>query len=312
MLQIRDVTIRFGDSPAAVQNTTLSLEQKDKLVIIGETGSGKSVLLLAMLRLLAGSAQVTGEILYEGKNLLDCKKKEISAIRGAKIAYIPQGSGNGLNPLFTVGRQMCEAMGKADKLTRQERQDRAVTLLESLGLPDARALCRAYPFMLSGGMRQRVLIAMAIANNADVILADEPTKGLDNRRIAMVVEAFRNLEDRTLLCVTHDLRFAKTIASKIAVMYASQLIESSDSGSFFADPLHPYSKAMLRALPENGLHAEMGFAPPRAEDDAQKGCRFCRRCPERSDQCSQVPPLLEYQGRKVRCWLYADGAAECR
>ncbi len=310
MLQIHDVTIRFGDSSSAVQDVSLRLERQDRLTIIGETGSGKSVLLLAMLQLLAKSAHVSGKILYENMDLLRCTSKEIAAIRGSKISYIPQGSGNGLNPLYTIGHQMCEAIKIQGKLQKREFLPRAVSLLEQFGLSEAQELCRAYPFMLSGGMRQRVLIAMAIAADADLVLADEPTKGLDQHRIDMVKDAFQNLCGRTLLCVTHDLRFAKAISTKVAVMYASQLIESSDSGAFFASPLHPYSRAMLRALPENGLHGEMGFAPPREGEDAKLGCRFRERCNERFGRCEESPPLADFDGRKVRCWLYADAAEQ--
>lgn len=306
MLQIKDVTIRFGEGPAAVQNVFLDLKKHDRLTIVGETGSGKSVLLLAMLRLLGGSAHVSGSILYEGTDLLGCTQKEIESIRGSRISYIPQGSGNGLNPLYTVGRQMREAIKIRGKFQKRELTSQAVSLLERFGLSEAGKLCRSYPFMLSGGMRQRVLIAMAIAADADLVLADEPTKGLDQHRIDMVREAFMNLQGRTLLCVTHDLRFAKSISTRVAVMYASQLIESSDSGDFFTSPLHPYSRAMLRALPENGLNAEMGFAPPREDEDAVKGCRFRERCPSCFDRCNEAPPLAEHKDRKVRCWLYAD------
>ena len=205
-----------------------------------------------------------------------------------------------------MGHQLCEAIRKHQPCTRREALVQAAALLESFGLEHGVALCRSYPFQLSGGMRQRVLIAMGIAAGADLVLADEPTKGLDRRRIALVEDAFQRLGERTLLCVTHDLRFAHAISSRVVVMYASQQIESGDSPSFFAEPLHPYSRAMLEALPENGLHANMGFAPPRQDVDAQSVCHFYGRCPWRSERCRKAPPLMTVGKRKVRCWKYAD------
>ena len=158
-------------------------------------------------------------------------------------------------------------------------------------------------------MRQRALIAMGVAADAQLILADEPTKGLDQSRIQSVIDAFHQLEDRTLLCVTHDLRLAKSLADSIVVMYASQQIESGPGADFFAHPLHPYSRAMLEALPENGLQANMGFAPPRTNIDAQSACHFLDRCPCKSEKCLRTPPLFALEdGRKVRCWNYADSA----
>ena len=301
MLEIEGVSIRFGDNPEAVSDTTFTVGDGDRLAVVGETGSGKSVLLLAALGLLPASARVTGSIRLNGRELLGCREREFNRIRGKEIAYIPQGSGNGLNPLYTVGHQLCEAIRKYQPCTRKEALVQAAALLE-YGV----ALCRSYPFQLSGGMRQRVLIAMGIAAGADLVLADEPTKGLDRRRIALVEDAFQRLGERTLLCVTHDLRFAHAISSRVVVMYASQQIESGDSPSFFAEPLHPYSRAMLEALPENGLHANMGFAPPRQDVDAQSVCHFYGRCPWRSERCRKAPPLMTVGKRKVRCWKYAD------
>ncbi len=306
MLKIEKVSIRFGDNPEAVSDTSIELLQGHKMVVIGETGSGKSVLLLAILKMLPRSAVVSGEILFDGKDLLKCGSEEMTHIRGARISYIPQGSGNGMNPLYTVGHQLSESMMKHKKMKPKAALEKSAALLEQFGLADGRKLCRAYPFMLSGGMRQRALIAMGIAADAELVLADEPTKGLDRHRIEMVVDAFRNLDDRPILCVTHDLRFAKAIASKIVVMYASQQIECADSEAFFSRPLHPYAQAMLAALPENGLQANMGFAPPRRDEDAQKGCHFYDRCADKTERCRRAPPMVQYGDRKVRCWKYAD------
>lgn len=306
MLQLENISIRFGNNPEAVSDTSIHIARSERMAIIGETGSGKSVLLLAMLGLLPPSAKVTGRALLEGRDLLQMSDREMNHIRGERIAYIPQGSGNGLNPLYTVGHQMCETVQKQMRIGRREALARSIDFLDNFGFENSAALCRLYPFQLSGGMRQRVLIAMGIAAGADVVFADEPTKGLDRSRIAMVEEAFARLGERTLLCVTHDLRFARNIANRITVMYASQQIESCSREDFFSQPLHPYSRAMLMALPENGLRAEMGFAPPREDASAQLACRFINRCPYASERCGKMPPMIELGERKVRCWKYAD------
>ncbi len=306
MLQINDVTVQFGSNPEVVSGADMQIHNGEHLAIIGETGSGKSVLLQAILGILPKSARVSGSIKLDGKELLNCSERELNRIRGRQIAYIPQGSGNGLNPLYTIGHQLRETIRKHCRCSKKDATALAVTLLESFGLENGAALCRNYPFQLSGGMRQRVLVAMGIAAGADLVLADEPTKGLDNRRIAQVADAFQQLGDRTLVCVTHDLRFAKTISSHVVVMYASQQIESSSSEAFFYEPLHPYSRTMLEALPENGLQTNMGFAPAREDSDAQSCCHFYGRCPYASQKCLKMPPMVSVGERKVRCWKYAD------
>lgn len=304
MLKVEAVRIRFGNGPEVVRDAAFTVGDGSRLAVIGETGSGKSVLLLAILGLLPGSAQVSGRILLDGLDLLSCRERELNRIRGGRIAYIPQGSGNGLNPLYTIGRQLCETIRKHRSCSRSEAMEQAMALLKAFGLE--RELCKRYPFQLSGGMRQRVLVAMGIAAGADFVLADEPTKGLDRRRIAMVEDTFRQLGDRSLLCVTHDLRFAQAIASQVIVMYASQQIETGTREEFFGAPLHPYSQAMLQALPERGLQANIGFAPPRSGEGAHEGCHFYARCPQRTARCVSAPPLADVGARKVRCWLYAD------
>lgn len=307
MLDIQNVSISFGTEQAAVSDVSFMVKEKEKMVIIGETGSGKSVLLLAILGLLPEAATVKGNILFHQKSLLSMRKKELRAIRGAKISYIPQGSGNGLNPLLQVRTQIAETMRCHKRIKRSETEEYVEKFLRKFGFEESRRIAKSYPFMLSGGMRQRVLISMGIAADAEMILADEPTKGLDTDRIDMVVEAFSKLKDRTLLCVTHDLRFAKEIATKISVMYASQQVEVCDSDDFFSNPLHPYSRAMLEALPENGLYANAGFAPPKTNDKMRKGCHFKERCPYQKERCcTENPPLINVKNRKVRCWKYAD------
>ena len=176
--------------------------------------------------------------------------------------------------------------------------------MERFGITNAAVRAKGYPHEFSGGMRQRAMLSMGLSAGAGVLLADEPTKGLDSDNIARVGDSFCNLQE-TLLCVTHDLRFAQRVAQQVVVMYAAQTLEVSSAEDFFEQPLHPYSRALLCALPERGLVAAMGFAPEHSEQE-QAGCRFCLRCPHATEQCAKErPPMMRQDdGREVRCWLY--------
>jgi peptide/nickel transport system ATP-binding protein len=308
MLKLENITVRFGvpENNPVVNDVSLTVESLDKIGIIGETGSGKSILLLAMLKMLPKSALVSGKLLFDNRDILQMNKKEIAGIRGKIISYVPQGSGNGLNPLLTIGYQVGETLIYHEKMKKQKAIERATDILRSFDIGNEEKIVQAYPYCLSGGMKQRVLIAMGIASGSPIIFIDEPTKGRDSRRVNMVVDSFKLLKDRTILCVTHDLQFARRIAEKILVMYASQQIEFADRDEFFREPLHPYSKALLQALPENGLCVNMGFAPPNNEYENINGCLFASRCPERNARCHLRPPLVDIYGRKVRCWNYVS------
>jgi peptide/nickel transport system ATP-binding protein len=307
-LTLEDVSIRFGDQAPVAEHVSLCARKKKRLVIVGESGSGKSVLILAALRLLPAFAAITGSIHFEGNDLLQCSEREMTSIRGRRIAYVPQGSGNGLNPVYTIGHQLKESLRLQHKTDKEQMAQHITQLLEQFDFPQGRGLLDMYPHMLSGGMRQRVLVAMGIAGGATLILADEPTKGLDPGRVEIVRDTFLSLHDKTLLVVTHDLRFARSIADDVAVMYASQLVEFGSGKNFFENPLHPYSRAMLAAMPENGLSTAAGFAPPR-ENKGSVGCAFKSRCPGNMPRCGESPPMVHLGKRRVRCWLYAE---ECK
>ncbi|MFR7718668.1 MAG: ABC transporter ATP-binding protein [Lachnospiraceae bacterium] len=274
MLELFDLTVRFGKegSANAVEEISLKIEDREKVFLIGETGSGKSVLLMAILGMLPDSAVITGRAVLDGRDILNLPEKEMRRIRGTKIAYIPQGSGEGMNPLLRAGYQI----GEPRVIHQKERMAQAIRAaagqLERFGLK--KEVLRQYPHTLSGGMKQRSLIVMGVMEQAPVLFADEPTKGLDPARILQIVDCFAKLKEQTLLCVTHDLRFAQAAAEKICVLYASQAVEYSEKEEFFKKPLHPYSQAILQALPENGLQVSEGFAPPREDADAQKGCHY--------------------------------------
>ena len=304
MLKLKDLHVQFTGrrSLEVVSGVNLTVMPGENTIVIGESGSGKSMILLAVLGLLPAAAKLSGAVEWNNQNLLTLTTAELERIRGREIAYIPQGGGNGLNPVMRIGKQLTEGIHFE---TSADRRHFAIRLLTRFGFGNADTVSRAYPHRLSGGMKQRVLIAMGTAREAQLILADEPTKGLDKQRGEEVIQVFKALQDRTLLCVTHDLAFAKAVSDKIVVLYASKVLEYGTRNDFFSRPLHPYSQALLAALPENGLQVLDGFAPPH-EELCRSGCVFFARCPKRMKQCKTEPPFFHYGMQKVRCWRYAD------
>ena len=276
------------DEKVILDGVNLTLRQGELISLLGVSGAGKTTLFNCISGI---DRPDSGRVVLDGQDITGQPGHISYMLQKDLLLPYKKIIDNVSLPLLLSGKSKKEARTEAGSHFAQ------------FGLEGTQ---QQYPAELSGGMRQRVLIAMGIAAGADLVLADEPTKGLDRRRIALVEDAFQRLGERTLLCVTHDLRFAHAISSRVVVMYASQQIESGDSPSFFAEPLHPYSRAMLEALPENGLHANMGFAPPRQDVDAQSVCHFYGRCPWRSERCRKAPPLMTVGKRKVRCWKYAD------
>lgn len=305
MIELKNLSVQFASGVKAVDNVNLTVPDGKTTVVIGESGSGKSVMLSAVLRILPVSAQVSGSIIFDGIELLMLSEKDMKNLRGERLAYIPQGSGISMNPLLTVGYQIAEPLIEKRAMSKKRAFSAAVDWMKRLHLGNEERLASAYPHALSGGMRQRALIAMGAITGAPLLLADEPTKGLDSERVDTVTELFRTLKDRTLLCVSHDLNFAKSIADYVCVIYASQAVENCTCEAFFNNPLHPYSRMTLEAMPENGLKAQMGFAPTH-EEFSRLGCHFYDRCPHHMERCKVAPPMIEKDGRKVRCWIYAD------
>ena len=308
MLELQSVCVEFlaaGGTIRPVDQVSLMVRQGERHVIIGETGSGKSVLLMSILGLSGG--RVTGHILWNGKELVGLSPRAYNQIRGREIAYIPQGNASGFNPLMRIGTQIAEPLRVHLKLGRAEARAYAVDVLRRLDFQDPEYWASRYPHHLSGGMKQRALVAMGTAAGGQLLLADEPTKGLDEERRGDVIDLFAELsqtctEERlSLLCVTHDLYFAKKIATHIHVMYAGQILESSGCEAFFQAPLHPYSQMMINSLPEHGFQYPKGFAPSHEEYDGL-GCRFAGRCPKAQAGCfREKPPVLAAGERQVRC-----------
>jgi peptide/nickel transport system ATP-binding protein len=308
LLEIDGVSVRFsaGSGVQAVEDVSLRVAPGEKMTVVGETGSGKSVLLLAIVQLLPKGASVSGSIRFEGEELIGCPRRRLDTLRGGQISYVPQGSGNGMNPLLTVGFQVCEPLMEHKGLPRRHAAARAVALLRRFHLGREEALARSHPHTLSGGMRQRALLAMGISAGPRLILADEPTKGLDQTRIGQVISCFQSLAGQAILCVTHDLNFARRISDRIGVLYASGLLEEAPTEALFTRPLHPYTRALIAALPENGLRFDPGFAPAHDDGAYRSGCRYLSRCPHAGPRCHETPPMTDLGNHLVRCWLYAD------
>ena len=306
IIDIKNLYVGFGgtDSPKALNDFHLQVFKRDKIAIIGETGSGKSVMLQALLRLLPKSANIQGNIYYQGKNLLMLERKELDRIRGNKISYVPQGSGNSLNPLLSIGFQISEPLLVHKKISKKNMMSRAIELMKKFNLGNEEQTCYKYPHTFSGGMKQRALIAMGISTDADVILADEPTKGLDNSRIEMVKDAFKLLADKTIICVTHDINFATEISNILCIMYSSELLEEGKTQEVINNPLHPYTQDIIAAMPENGLRCKQFNM---RKELILSGCKYINNCIYATERCKKSPPLIFFsEDRKVRCWKYAE------
>ncbi len=304
LLSIRNLEVYFPLPDGTVHvldSIDLDLEDEEKLALIGETGSGKTVLGRAIVRLLPPGAHIHGEILYNKRNLLDLAPAEMRQIRGREIAIILQNPASSMNPVLTVGNQIKEAVQVRWGLTGRPAYRQVINLLERVGLPLRAAV--GYPHQLSGGMRQRALVALGLALHPRLLIADEPTKGLDSPLRAQIVRLLKDvLEDgMSLFLITHDLPAARELAETVAVMYAGQIVEYGRADRIFAQPRHPYTLGLLASHPSRGLKAIPGIAP--SLTNLPVGCRFHPRCADAREICRyKAPPFLEItKGHKVRC-----------
>jgi len=301
MIEISNLSITFDGHSHVLDKMSLTIEDDKTTVVIGESGSGKSITILAILGILPTEAQVTGSIKHNGVELLTLSEKELHRMRGRDIGYIPQGGGNSMHPLITVGHQVAESVAAHQKIPKSKAFEKATGWLEKVGLKPTKEIADSYPHTLSGGMRQRALIAMGAAGGAKVLLADEPTKGLDDKRVAQIGELLKSLTEKTILCVTHDLRFAQEIADNVCVMYGGQVVEYAGVDSFFANPKHPYSQMLIASLPENGLNCPESVTPPNIE---RTGCSFYHRCPYKEIDCMNDVQMYRQGEHEVRCRLH--------
>ncbi|MCB1365028.1 MAG: ABC transporter ATP-binding protein [Rhodobacteraceae bacterium] len=299
LLDIRNLTVEFSTSSGpfrAVEAVDLSLDKGDVLAIVGESGSGKSVSMLAIMGLLPWTATITAERMeFEGRDLRQITANERRKIIGKDIAMIFQEPMSSLNPCFTVGFQIKEALRQHMGLDRKARHARAIELFEQVGIPAAEKRLGIFPHQMSGGMNQRVMIAMAIACNPKVLIADEPTTALDVTIQAQILDLLVELRERhgmALALITHDMGVVAETAERVTVMYSGQKVEEQPVGDLFATPHHPYTAALLNALPERATQKLLptipGVVP--GQFDRPRGCLFAPRCQYADEKCHTVPP----------------------
>ena len=303
----------------AVNDVTYSLEAGKTLGIVGESGSGKSVSAMSIIRLLDGNGYIeSGSITFDGKDILSASDKDLHHIRGNEISVIFQEPMTSLNPVFTVERQIGEVLMLHQHMSKKEAHAKAASLLADVKIPNPERVAKQYPFQLSGGMRQRVMIAMALACRPKLLIADEPTTALDVTIQAQIMHLLSDLKegrDTSIILITHDLGVVAQIAQNVMVMYAGQAVEYADVKSIFKDPLHPYTQGLLKSLPvlgeeKDSLYSIKGNIP--SPKDYPQGCRFSPRCDKACDRCRKEPPPLTAlpDGRKVRCWNYVGGESD--
>ncbi len=308
LLDISDLRVTFR-SPAgnvrALDSVDLSLDAGDSCALVGESGCGKTVLGMAILRLLPANATVEGMVHFGGLDLASLGDSEMRRIRGGEIGMIPQNSAMALNPVLSIGRQVAESLVLHRGISQKEAEATVLALLQRMGIPEVEQALKRYPHEFSGGMRERVLVAMVLACDPPLVIADEPTSGLDilvrHQTLGLLREQSR---DKTLLLITHDLGSAHVLCQQIAVMYAGEIVESGSTEDVLSLPMHPYTQGLLASVPSAGLHPIPGMSPPSGCFPA--GCRFCIRCPSFTSRCRlEHPPLKKVDGiRLVRCHRY--------
>lgn len=315
LLRVQDLKTHFDTEDGVVQavdGVDLTLRRGETLGIVGESGSGKSVTSLSILRLIDTPGRiVAGQIMFDGTDLLTLSNEEMRLVRGNRISMIFQQPMTSLNPVFRVGDQIIEALQIHQGLSGAEASRRCVELLTMVGLPDPRRRMRQYPHELSGGQCQRVMIAMALACNPELLIADEPTTALDVTIQAQILDLMRDLRekiDTAIILITHDMGVVAEMADTVAVMYAGQIVEYADVRSLFADPKHPYTQGLLASVPVLGqVRDELAVIPGTVPSliKPPRGCRFANRCPHRFERCDEPIELLAMEDqRHTRCWLY--------
>ncbi|WP_035026419.1 ABC transporter ATP-binding protein [Gemmobacter nectariphilus] len=312
LLEISDLRIGFGSAPV-VDGVSLSLAAGETLGIVGESGCGKSILSLSILGLLpAGARILSGNIRLEGRELTQLSARDLRSLRGDRISMVFQEPMTALNPVLTIGSQLSEVFRIHRGVSRQEARAMAVEALRAVGVASPETRIRNYPAQLSGGMRQRVMIAMALACRPQILIADEPTTALDVTIQAQILDLMRNLRKEyqtTILFISHDLGVIAEVSDRVAVLYSGIVVEEATTAELFSNPQHPYTRGLLAALPQPDVETlpEVLFEIPGmvpAPDDRPSGCRFHPRCPLASDQCRTAAPPVTRIGpdHRVACW----------
>ncbi|RNB77189.1 ABC transporter ATP-binding protein [Brevibacillus panacihumi] len=316
ILEVEQLRTRFRTDNgvvSVVDGVDFSIRAGETLGVVGESGCGKSVTSLSIMRLLPPNGSSGGSIRFNGKNVLELSEKEMQTVRGNEIAMIFQEPMTSLNPLHTVGKQIEEAVILHTKVSRAQAKERAIAMLKAVGMPRAEEIYGEYPHQLSGGMRQRVMIAMAMSCDPKLIIADEPTTALDVTIQAQILDLMRNLKEKTgtsIMLITHDLGVVAEMCDRVIVMYAGQVVEETDVETLFENPKHPYTIGLMNSIPDLEEEREYLETIPGSVPLAYqmpKGCRFAPRCSKAMPICEEkAPELLQLEGHKCRCWLYAE------
>ncbi|WP_433744404.1 ABC transporter ATP-binding protein [Falsibacillus pallidus] len=320
LLEVNQLQTAFKNDKGeavAVEEVTFRLMPGETIGIVGESGCGKSVTSLSVMRLLGSSGYIKqGNIKLEGVDLATLPESQMRKIRGNDISMIFQEPMTSLNPVFTIGNQMIEQIVLHMKLSKKEAKKYAVSMLQKVGIPRAEAIVDEYPHKLSGGMRQRVMIAMALSCNPKLLIADEPTTALDVTIQAQILELMKKIKEEyntATMIISHDLGVIAEMADKVLVMYAGQVVEEADVYTLFDHPKHPYTKGLMESIPhlEHDQHTRLASIPGTvpALNQMPQGCRFHSRCPYALKKCTRErPPLLPINdsSHHVRCWLYED------
>ena len=311
LLKIENLSLGFNlskDFKQVLYNVSLSLDKGKMLAIVGESGSGKTLTAMSILNLLPKTAEIkSGQILFNGQNLLENNEKQMQKIRGNTIALIPQDPMTSLNPLYTIENQLIEVI-KLHQPQEKNPKEIAIKALKDVKIPNPEDRLKAYPHELSGGMKQRIIIAMALACNADLIIADEPTTALDVTVQSQIMKLLKEIKEKkqtAIILITHDLGLVYENADYVAVMYAGRIVEYSDKNNLFKNPLHPYTKALFNSLPDmtDGLLVPIEGQPPSIEENIL-GCPFNPRCQMKMEICqNKNPKIKEKNGSEVACWL---------
>ena len=314
LVEVKDLKVTYyqnGVETPVVRNVSFEIKKNETLGLVGESGSGKSVTSKAIMRLIAEPPGriANGEILFEGKNLLKMKEKQMQKVRGKDIAMIFQEPMTSLNPLYTCGSQIAEAILLHNKCSKQEAWERAVEILKMVGVPSPEKRAQSYPHELSGGMRQRVMIAIALSCNPRLLIADEPTTALDPTIQAQILKLIHDMQkekDMSVLLITHDMGIVAENCDRVAVMYAGQILEIADVKTIFGNPAHPYTIGLLKAIPKldekvERLYNIRGMVP--RFNELPKGCTFGPRCDFCDKKCEEEAPQLVNMGdgHLVRC-----------
>lgn len=316
MLQVKDLKTYFyidKDVIPAVDGVSFTIPKGQVMALVGESGSGKSVTSLSIMGLIKEPGKIIeGEIIFDGENLLNKKEKELQSIRGNEISMIYQEPMSSLNPMIVVGDQIAEVLIIHKGTSKSKAKQEAIRMMELVGISDAKTRYKDYPSQFSGGMRQRIMIAMATISNPKLLIADEPTTALDVTVQAEILKLIKNLmveRDMAVLLITHDLGIVAEMADNVCVMYCGKIMEQTSMRNLFKNPLNPYTRGLIKCIPRTDdtkdvLYTIGGNVP--YPTDFPKGCRFSTRCPQLMDKCKdQLPPLVETEpGHRVSCWLY--------